>query len=499
MVNVRIHLDRQDVGAFTNLDVVRGSVLLSLSSEENVAAIQVKLEGISRTKFQVPKNPAKGEKGGMKTVIESHKLLYITQDVFPPPDLQELKETVNVGKDGYTLPPGSYSYPFSFRIPINNNCKAQSNVISRFLDVPDETRHIITTLPPSFSEVEEGVIKYFFKVTVRKPKFYQRNARQLLPFVFLPIEPPRLAKSDALFYARRKHSFFYLPNGGYAPADPKGQQPKKKSKFGSVLRAITSGSSRTTYTREVGPAFYFEARMPDARIIVPGELIPLKLYITAPNSIHFTVPIFLHRLCINLVATTELMADINRKTSVLMLNIANIENMSLKMGTSNQSRNQQQDLEAEFNLAKWAEFLVLPDTVPPTFKTCNISRSYNLEVLADISHGSYGGIDTMELGFEIQVYSGIKPPDTLVQTSTGPFSPSPYAPVNVANADSEAGIVSYAAASDSKQDGSAAEMDPPTYSEAIASNIAPINGPRRAYQQGPSYFTGIEELDNEKS
>jgi hypothetical protein len=48
--------------------------------------------------------------------------------------------------------------------------------------------------------------------------------------------------------------------------------------------------------------------------------------------------------------------------------------------------------ETEIDPSVWAA-ASLPDTVAPTFQTCNISRRYELEVSVGISNGLNGGVD----------------------------------------------------------------------------------------------------------
>jgi len=79
---------------------------------------------------------------------------------------------------GFTLRPGQYEYPFSFRIPINNNCVPNTGILTKinaannpFAEaVGEQLRHVRTTLPPSLSGIpgDEASIRYFLKVTVTR-------------------------------------------------------------------------------------------------------------------------------------------------------------------------------------------------------------------------------------------------------------------------------------------------------------------------------------------
>ena len=55
-MSVRIQLDKP-YAHFTNLDVISGTVILSITSNETISLITVKLEGESRTRLAGPTNP----------------------------------------------------------------------------------------------------------------------------------------------------------------------------------------------------------------------------------------------------------------------------------------------------------------------------------------------------------------------------------------------------------------------------------------------------------
>lgn len=64
-MSVRLQLDDQNAPYYTNLDFVSGIVLLNLSTDTSIAAINVKLEGESSTRlsgFVIPNDPAAGQK-----------------------------------------------------------------------------------------------------------------------------------------------------------------------------------------------------------------------------------------------------------------------------------------------------------------------------------------------------------------------------------------------------------------------------------------------------
>ncbi len=70
-MSVRIHFDKPDVW-HTNLDFVTGRVILSLPSDATLQAINVKLEGESKTRLGAPKATDSDRKA--RTEIEIHKV-----------------------------------------------------------------------------------------------------------------------------------------------------------------------------------------------------------------------------------------------------------------------------------------------------------------------------------------------------------------------------------------------------------------------------------------
>lgn len=139
------------------------------------------VEGIAQSTLQIAKHPNKKNDKSKKTVSEIHKvkhchcssitfqceltaklqLLYLTETLFPPSDVRQLGSGTT-GKDGFTLAPGRYQYPFEFRIPVNNDCTDTKNFISKLTESTDAKKHISATLPPSCDDTEFATIKYLF-------------------------------------------------------------------------------------------------------------------------------------------------------------------------------------------------------------------------------------------------------------------------------------------------------------------------------------------------
>lgn len=229
--DVKIEINRATSGGtFTNYDVLSGTVTLTVTGSISLNYIQVKLEGISKTELSIPREP-NGKKDRKDRILNDiHKVLYDTMIVFPPENVRNVSKAKE-----FTLSPGNYTYPFHFKIPLNNSCvkllgitnKVQFNkktldlrinngnlnsdslrnmtnlYISNFQNslngnpgaTPSQSQpvtqnyHITNQLPPSLSGLSDfASIKYFVKVTCKRSSFLKVNLRAFDPFIFLPLD-----------------------------------------------------------------------------------------------------------------------------------------------------------------------------------------------------------------------------------------------------------------------------------------------------------------------
>jgi hypothetical protein len=293
--------------------------------------------------------------------------------VFPS---QAIRENT-ASNAGFTLKAGQYEYPFKIRIPINSACTEgvkPSTGIAGGLGIPgglfqrvsfdvnhgtvdfakDSKIHVKGTLPPSLSGISEDAawIKYFLKATVNRPAFYKTNMRQTDPIVFLPIEPPRPPPTNAEAFAKRKHEIIVAP---------------KSSSMGGFLNTFRKVDA------EVPVRFAIEARLPSPPILVPNDPVPLRLLLTKLDP--FKEVIVMRSLQLTLLGTTKITAHELVKeefTNWLLLSVASL---NVPFGQVNSPAN----MPLEVDPSLWRD-ICLPDTVPPTFTTCNISRSYQLKI-----------------------------------------------------------------------------------------------------------------------
>ncbi|KAK5945316.1 hypothetical protein PMZ80_002520 [Knufia obscura] len=485
-MSVRVQLDRQHGEIYTNLDFITGRVILTLPTDATISAITVKLEGESKSRLDGPKTPQDQDR--RKTLLEVHKLLYKVETVFPSAEIRETNATGRTAQ--YTLLRGQYEYPFRFKIPFNNDCINNTSLIKDLkigqlnVQFGQEPQHAKLPLPPSLGGYPgEAEIKYFVKATVVRPKFYQENLRNEVPITFLPIEQPRPSDGDGETYGRRRHQFQRTDTGS------------------TIKRKQLFRKDSQTPAEEEPMAFQVDARLPNPAIITCREPIPLRILVERLNS--STSSIYLSTLQIELIGNTEIRAhDLQRKESGTWLLVSQA-NMSVPLEQPSNKTNSW-TIPSSF----W-DNLPLPTTVAPTFRTCNISRKYELEVRVGLTHGMADGVRpeiiVSPIRLDVEVWSGIRPPPQLLdamaqaQSDHGQQSHRMTRPNGAQHPDSKQGAYGNAPPTSPLRPGSSSQPYgtpsmgnspavpgasgagddlPPSYEDAIASDIAPADGPR---------------------
>lgn len=279
--------------------------------------------------------------------------------------------------------------------------------------------------------------------------------------------------------------------------------PEKKSLF----RAVDSHKSH-----DIGepPRFSVDARLPSPAIITCNEALPLRILVQKLGG--SSEAIYLQLIQIELIGYTHIRAqDLARSESGSWV-ILSRSNMGIPLGDENEPHGK----EWKIDPGLW-NTLPLPSSVAPSFDTCNLSRSYELEVRVGLTHGSSGSMKVFDnpettsnknpyslkyclvfftdmpildllylkpelivlpLRMAVQVYSGIAPPQALLdaigatqeqpeRAQTPPMAPrQPPRPANP----------QYMAPQPDEYDEA-----PPSYEDAMAEVLAPVDGPRREY------------------
>ncbi|PGG98487.1 hypothetical protein AJ79_08859 [Helicocarpus griseus UAMH5409] len=458
-MSVRIHLDRPHAH-FTNLDYITGKVILQLTSDTPINFVVVKLEGESRTRLAAPKYPNSGN-DKKRTEVEVHKLLYKVLHLFPTEDVADLAAGVNAS---YTLPPGPHEYPFQFKFPFNNDCSQHIgtplNVGALRLEVARDTnRHVKKALPPSLTGFPgEAEIRYYVKATVGRPQFYKENYRGFADVKFLPIEPPRDTDTGAESYARRQQQFSKISGA-----------PAKKGLFRKASPPLIDLDDEP-------PRFSVDARLPSPAIITCNEPLPLRILIKKLNE--SSDALFLQMLQVELIAYTHIRAhDLTRSESGSWV-IVSQSNMNIPLGDGSAPAGKEWALDSSL----W-DRVPLPSSVAPSFDTCNVSRTYDLDVRVGLTHGSFSAMKpeliVLPLRMAVQIYSGIAPPQALLDavkrspskasklSSEAPPPPPPPRP--------------QFAPEPAPAQPEEIEEAPPSYEDAMAEALGPVDGPRREY------------------
>lgn len=383
--------------------------------------------------------------------------------VFPPENVR----LVSRAKD-FTLAPGTYTYPFSFQIPLRNSCikllgvsnkvlfNSQSfdvvlnngNFNSKYLRgvandylgqgggrhfANDQVQlyHVSEQLPPSMSVNSQGTISYFLKVTVKRLSMFKANLRGHEPFKFLPLDdsysqPP----SDNEAFVRKQVVFRKrTPEIAGVTAREKGapqvvlrlEAPAPPRRRGLLLRFLDARSgaqmqqSLTRDFHEIAAKdvpFTFEARYKYPSTFVPLQSLGLRLFLTSPlnpNSYtlrEFGLPeqsnglgvLYLQNIRVDLECLTTMSVLVNNEyihgprystyREVISLCDNSFENLRFDLKDcitsppNFNSGNPTYELEIpSYHLSN----CVIPETVCPSFKTCNISRTYNLHIVAGFS------------------------------------------------------------------------------------------------------------------
>ncbi|EEQ33147.1 arrestin [Microsporum canis CBS 113480] len=423
-MSVRIFLDRPHA-YFTNLDYITGKAVLALSTETPITSIVVKLEGESRTRLASAKYPHNERSDKKRTEIELHKS-------FPR-------------QRYWNMPRLMYSIPYR---------QACTSILFG-------SGSRLTTI---FAD-----------------------------FKFLPIEPPRKKEVDKESYARREHQFkTRLP---HSPQEKKG---------------LFKGSSEN----DLPPRFSVDARLPSPPILTCNEPLPLRILIKKLNDSNETV--HLQLLQLELISYTHVRAQDLTRTESGSWVIVTRSNIGMPLGNGSERAGKEWKMDAEM----WNR-IPLPNSVSPSFETCNLSRAYELEIRVGLAYGPVGSkqdLIVLPLRMAVQVFSGIAPPQALLDAMDGQPSKRPIpAPVQgpgfgfgpgpgpgpgpghlppsqpmpgpgpgpspgVINPDipppqpPRPGPANHPMLTEDYE-----EAPPPSYEDAMADALAPVDGPRREY------------------
>jgi hypothetical protein len=239
-------------------------------------------------------------------------------------------------------------------------------------------------LPPSLYFPGEAEIRYYIKATINRPGLLRESPRIFANLNFVPIEPPK-PTTDGEVYARRQHQFI---TAQYNPQyDPPQWERKNSGGLKGLFRKDSSTPGTPTspipspITRSEPARFTIDARLPNPAILTCGEDLPLKVIVKQLSERN--EPLYLQNLHIELIGYTKVRAEDAVRTETHSWVITSLSSMHRLIGTPADAV----DTETEIPKDLWEE-KPLPNTVAPSFVTCNIQRWYELVVSVGLSYGS---------------------------------------------------------------------------------------------------------------
>ena len=302
--------------------------------------------------------------------------------------------------------------------------------------------------------------RYFVKVTVNRPSLFSRNLRHIVPFVFCPVEPPRPPAENSQIFVRKKHTLSV------------NQRSQESGIFGGIFgkRSMAAGTVA------------FEVRLPNPPILVPTEPIPMTFILKRDADSQGVV--YVRTIQVMLGIKTLIAAQGYRRELGYLLPLVDVESLNITLRPNqNQITIHPEDLLQQDSNFKG---LALPDTIPPSFRTCNIARKYTLVLYMGVTAAANQLPEQIQLTCDVQVFSGFKPPRELIPTGS---HPEPSAP-NVLPADAKVA------------EPQATEL--PTYDEAVAETLGSGSGNtvdesrRGRFEVDASHLQGADSWDDEK-
>lgn len=188
--------------------------------------------------------------------------------------------------------------------------------------------------------------------------------------MFFPIEPIRGPLNKRESFARRTHQFV-----------PSINVPGKAGVF-------RKPSFPTTESTIAPPNVSVDGRLPDPAIITCNEPLPLRILVSKLNDSPATL--FLQLLHIELVGYTNIRAHELRRQEVGSWMIMSSANM--RMPLNDVIASEKESNVWDIDPKAWNQY-PLPNTVSPTFVTCNLSRKYELHIKVGLAWGSGNNIN----------------------------------------------------------------------------------------------------------
>ncbi|KAL2833342.1 hypothetical protein BDW59DRAFT_156843 [Aspergillus cavernicola] len=323
-MDVRIRL--RDPPVYTNEDEVSGHVILATAAQVDISTITIKLSGSATSRLD-------------SGLTETHQLFKTNEQIFPPS-----KCATSFTSRAATVSPGEHAFAFTIKFPQASQCYKAS-----FTSLPGKHTskpHLLRRLPPSTGDrTTPEEIKYSLETIVRQDGIICGTHRAI-----------REIHLQCL-------STISLPLSGQHGL--------------TAEKTITSTADPSSST-------CINARLSNGPFLQLGHPIPLEVEITNSTSDITEYPISLHDFQSMLLETTTVQARGEttppHTRSVLVQTMSNLRNQTPIL-SSNGDRTS-----LVLDATLWSRHCV-PLYLTPSFETCNVSRSYKLEIRLGIGFG----------------------------------------------------------------------------------------------------------------
>ncbi|RAH67292.1 uncharacterized protein BO66DRAFT_458130 [Aspergillus aculeatinus CBS 121060] len=337
-MDLQIELDKRE-STYSSNDCVTGHVILNLDSPVDISQITVTLLGRSISRME------------RLSHTECHQLIQETLQIFPP--CGQLDQNTSRFR---TLGPKQYTFPFSLAFPTVSGCyKAHS---TKCLEKQSQTEpappvrgqempHLLRRLPPSTGDRSgPAEIAYAVEANVNIGGFLKQSIKQ------------------------QSRRIFFRPTSSLPP--PRQSLSRHRA---VIIRCHQSTNEATAHevTAAIATTYHVSIELMCGAYLHLGQRLPIRVQVTKVNSAD-------HDLILNdfqamIVEETEVRAASQVRVQRLSRILRTVSNLRMFVCLAETSVGTTVNIPDDY----WGGQL-LPTAITPTFETCNVRRSYKLEV-----------------------------------------------------------------------------------------------------------------------
>ncbi|KAL4874999.1 hypothetical protein BJY04DRAFT_224507 [Aspergillus karnatakaensis] len=348
-MDIRIHLCREPA-VYTNEDELAGHVILKTESQVDVSTISIKLAGTAASRLQ------------LAGLTETHQLFKTTEQLFPPTQCAGSFNSRSV-----TIPRGEHAFAFCLKFPHASQCYKSTNLAGKQSSAR-RAHHLLRRLPPSSGDKRSPEeIKYTLEAAVRQDGL---------------IDGTHKAIRD--IYLQTLSTIAFPLHGQNVLTDTK---------------RITCSADSSSEFLSLPSTCSVRARLLNGPYLLLGQ--PISLAVDVMDLNNRSADISLHDFQSMLLETTEVRA---RGSAEILTRSCVVQTMANLRQPLVPSRNHEMEgLVLSLDEKLWSRHRV-PLFLTPTFETCNIGRSYKLEIRLGIGFGGHN-VRIVEFQFAVYVVS----------------------------------------------------------------------------------------------